>query len=184
MARGRPTKKGVIVEAACRLFTLQGYQATSIDQVVVEANVSKPTVYSNFPTKLVLWETVLENLTEHTKSEMREVLSRIEVSEENLIAGWITLWRQWTSNPERLAAYRILIGEQHKMEPSTVSLFADLEMVLEMVLLDWVSSHQMATARLFALKAITKEALLMPSLLNQKLITDDALNSQLHWVIE
>ncbi|MBJ7553736.1 TetR/AcrR family transcriptional regulator [Marinomonas spartinae] len=183
MARGRPTKKSVIVEAACQLFTQQGYQGTSIDQVVTEANVSKPTVYSNFPTKLILWETVLETLTEQTKAEMMSVLSTIEETSQDMITGWIALWRQWIALPERLAAYRILLGEQHKMEASTVSLFANLELVLEMVLLDWLASFSVSNERLFALKAITKEALLMPSLMNQKLVTDDALKAHLSWIL-
>jgi len=100
-----------------------------------------------------------------------------------MITGWIALWRQWIALPERLAAYRILLGEQHKMEASTVSLFANLELVLEMVLLDWLASFSVSNERLFALKAITKEALLMPSLMNQKLVTDDALKAHLSWIL-
>lgn len=40
-----------ILEAALRLFTLQGFTATSTDQLAQEASVSKTTVYKLFPTK-------------------------------------------------------------------------------------------------------------------------------------
>ncbi|WP_157487876.1 TetR/AcrR family transcriptional regulator, partial [Grimontia celer] len=67
MARGRPSKKGLIAETALTLFQVLGYQATSIDQVVLEAGVSKPTVYSNYPSKLSLWQEVLRQIIERSE---------------------------------------------------------------------------------------------------------------------
>lgn len=190
MARGRPSKKGVIVEAAAGLFTLKGYQGTSIDQVVITAAVSKPTVYSNFPTKLVLWESVLEYFIEQADTEMTQVLAdqqqarsavnhKAIVNHQAFLVGWIALWKAWSSRSERLAVYRILLGEQHKMAATTVALFAQFEAVLERVLLAWLEIHQVSSEYFFALKAISKEAVLMPSLLNQTSLPVEALERQL-----
>ncbi|REG86552.1 TetR/AcrR family transcriptional regulator [Marinomonas pollencensis] len=185
MARGRPSKKGEIVSAATELFTQKGYQGTSVDQVVVTAAVSKPTVYSNFPTKLVLWESVLEAIIEQANTEMSQALvaqqNHVSSSSElnSVISGWISLWKVWSSRSERLAVYRILLGEQHKMAATTVSLFAQFEAVLEKVLLAWLEAHQMPVTHFFALKAISKEALLTPTLLHQDALSDDDLVSQL-----
>ena len=40
----RPSKKEFIVEQAAQLFLQQGYKGTSIDTVVAQCKVSKPTV--------------------------------------------------------------------------------------------------------------------------------------------
>lgn len=180
MARGRPSKKAHIVEVACELFTKQGYQSTSIDQVVSAAAVSKPTVYSNFPTKLVLWEAALSSLTERAQKEMSSVLSQLNLAKEsNFIPGWIALWSAWVGKTERLASYRILMGEQHKMAPSTFALFVEFEAVLESALSEWITEFPVSPMTFFALKAISKEALLMPALLNQTMMEKGELGHQL-----
>lgn len=180
MARGRPSKKAHIVEAACGLFTQQGYQSTSIDQVVVTAGVSKPTVYSNFPTKLVLWETALASLTEQAQDEMQKVLVRLQAKKNlTLISGWILLWETWVNKADRLAVYRILLGEQHKMLPSTFSLFTEFEAVLESTLLAWIAEFAVSPMNFFALKAVSREALLTPALMNQAMMVKTELESQL-----
>jgi AcrR family transcriptional regulator len=188
MARGRPSKKAHIIDAACGLFTKQGYQSTSIDQVVLTAEVSKPTVYSNFPTKLVLWETVVESLIERAKEDMEAALTNLQstlktTDNEALVGGWITLWEAWTGKQERLAVYRVLLGEQHKMAASTVALFDQFEAVLESVLTKWLEAFNVTLMAFFALKAISKEALLMPALLNQECMKSDVFKKQLEWVI-
>lgn len=188
MARGRPSKKAHITDAACRLFTKQGYQSTSIDQVVQAAEVSKPTVYSNFPTKLVLWENVVESLIERAKEDMNAALMRLQsevktTDNEALLAGWITLWETWVAKQERLAVYRVLLGEQHKMATSTIALFDQFEAVLESVLAKWLEAFNVSLMALFALKAISKEALLMPALLNQARMSSDKFKKQLEWLV-
>lgn len=180
MARGRPSKKAHIVEVACELFTKQGYQSTSIDQVVLAAAVSKPTVYSNFPTKLVLWETALSSLTERAQEEMNVALTELtSVKATAFITGWITLWTAWVGKAERLASYRILLGEQHKMAPSTFALFVEFEAVLESILLAWMNKFSVSDEYFFTLKAVSKEALLMPALMNQAMMEENNLAQQL-----
>lgn len=53
-ARGRPPseeKRQDILGAATRLFTDQGYEGTSVDDIAAAAGVSKQTVYSHFGSK-------------------------------------------------------------------------------------------------------------------------------------
>jgi AcrR family transcriptional regulator len=49
--RGYTNAKDKIIEAASDLFYHQGYQTTTIDQVIERSGVSRPTVYSHFSTK-------------------------------------------------------------------------------------------------------------------------------------
>ncbi len=49
--RGKTDAKERIVQAAGELFYEQGYQSTTIDQVIERSGVSRPTVYAHFSTK-------------------------------------------------------------------------------------------------------------------------------------
>jgi len=55
-------KRLAIVEAAEKLFLENGFGATSMDAIAVEAGASKRTVYNHFPSKDELFRTVLERL--------------------------------------------------------------------------------------------------------------------------
>lgn len=67
---GRPkdmTKRAAILEAAKRLFTLQGYEGVSMDQIAAEAGVSKLTVYSHFGDKETLF---VDAVKEHCERQL------------------------------------------------------------------------------------------------------------------
>ncbi len=52
MNKPRKTQtRNKIIQAAFELFYQQGYQATTVDQIIERSGVSKPTVYSYFPSK-------------------------------------------------------------------------------------------------------------------------------------
>ena len=109
MARGRPSKKAHIIETALTLFSRLGYQGTSIDQVVVAAEVSKPTVYSNFSSKQILWHQALERMLETAKQD----LSNLDNQNKAPIEQWLNLWQLWLADKNRLAVYRSILGESH-----------------------------------------------------------------------
>jgi hypothetical protein len=75
--------------------------------------------------------------------------------------------------------YRILLGEQHKMLPSTFTLFTEFEAVLESTLLAWIAEFSVSPMNFFTLKAVSKEALLTPALMNQAMMETSELESQL-----
>lgn len=53
--------KDRIIQAAFDLFYNQGYQATTIDQVIEKSGVSRPTVYTHFSTKEDLCQAYLKD---------------------------------------------------------------------------------------------------------------------------
>ncbi|CCQ12839.1 Transcriptional regulator, TetR family [Pseudoalteromonas luteoviolacea B = ATCC 29581] len=55
-------KRAQIVSAAETLFCTRGFDATSMDQVSQQANVSKRTVYNHFSAKNELFQAVLDNM--------------------------------------------------------------------------------------------------------------------------
>lgn len=59
----REQKRDAVLQAAVKLFNRQGFHATSLDQVAVALNVTKPTIYHYFPSKdEILFECVRRGL--------------------------------------------------------------------------------------------------------------------------
>ncbi|MBJ7550090.1 TetR/AcrR family transcriptional regulator [Marinomonas ostreistagni] len=164
MARGRPSKKGVIAEAALRLFEVAGYQGTSIDQVVLEAGVSKPTVYSNYPSKLLLWQEVLKRIITRSQLELDQLCNKLEQDEVLFSEGWVRLWLEWSSAKDRIAAYRVHWGEQHKLSADEKQLFDEFENALTSALKRWMRYHSIHERHLFILFASAREAFLLPKI--------------------
>ncbi|WP_271273863.1 TetR/AcrR family transcriptional regulator [Aliamphritea hakodatensis] len=117
MARGRPSKKQQLLDTARRVFAENGYQGTSIDLIVQEAGVSKPTVYNNFPTKQALLMALLEQLTAELEMTTSELLASDLDTSEAVIRGYLNI----ASQPEYLMIYRMLCGEHYKLDELTRS---------------------------------------------------------------
>ena len=65
-----------LVDAAERLFSRQGFHATSIDAVAAEAGFTKGAVYSNFASKEDLFFAVYERRVDRRVEEMETALAR------------------------------------------------------------------------------------------------------------
>lgn len=169
MARGRPSKKQQIIETALNLFSRLGYQGTSIDQVVAAAAVSKPTVYSNFSSKQILWFHALEKILEVSESELKALYEKNASIKQNTIPSacidlWLSIWRLWLANDKRVAVYRIMLGESHKMEAESTALFQRFESVLVKYAMLSLNELMLSEEKKCVLMALTKDQLLMPLL--------------------
>ncbi|SBS30430.1 HTH-type transcriptional repressor ComR [Marinomonas aquimarina] len=167
MARGRPSKKGLIADAALNLFKVAGYQGTSIDQVVLEAAVSKPTVYSNFPSKLLLWQEVLRQIIARSEQQLVALEHSLKQESADFSYGWVAIWQAWSDADDRLAAYRIHWGEQHKLSAEEQAMFEVLEQHLANTLARWMAYHNVAAEQHFTLFAVSREACLLPAIANR-----------------
>src|SRR5277367_5249804 len=58
-----------ILEAAKPLFLLSGYTATSMDDIALQANVSKTTLYKRYPSKAALFAAVISAQTKRADLE-------------------------------------------------------------------------------------------------------------------
>jgi AcrR family transcriptional regulator len=67
--------RGDLVDAAERLFTTQGFHATSIDAVAAEAGFTKGAVYSNFASKEDLFFAVYERRVDRRVAEIEATLA-------------------------------------------------------------------------------------------------------------
>ena len=67
-----------LLEAAAIVFSRQGFDATSVDQVAEEAGFSKGAVYSNFASKEELFMVLLDR---HLETELQNVAAQFEPRE-------------------------------------------------------------------------------------------------------
>ncbi|MCH6258161.1 TetR/AcrR family transcriptional regulator [Puniceicoccaceae bacterium K14] len=75
-----------IINAACELFYKQGYHSTSVDQIIAESKVSKPTVYNYFPCKEDLCVGYLEERTRREFELMDKSFQNLKTPRERYSA--------------------------------------------------------------------------------------------------
>ena len=169
MARGRPSKKQLILDTARTLFAETGYQGTSIDLVVKKAGVSKPTVYNNFPTKQALLFALMEALLAEFKRYRETLWNDAELSPEQAI---VKVYQQVANTPEFLAVYRISYGESHKLEADTYQLFKQFDRDLVESYQQWLKDQKLAVsdANFLSIIAICREGILIPALSGSTLV--------------
>jgi AcrR family transcriptional regulator len=66
--------KRALVDVAARLFTEQGYAATSLDQIVAGARVTKGALYHHFSGKQAVFEAVFEKVETDSSARIRKAL--------------------------------------------------------------------------------------------------------------
>ncbi len=118
MARGRPSKKHHILDIAEQLFSKFGYQSTSIDLVVRESGVSKPTVYNNFPSKQVLLQTLIHRQIELSATQQLAIKADQTDSYDKIY----TLFCHLVNSPFALALLRMFYGEVQKLDAENLAL--------------------------------------------------------------
>lgn len=116
---GRPPKEEAaetsvrIIDTAAQLFAAQGFAATSIEQVASACNAGKDTIYRRYPSKIALFEAVIER----TRARVLERLQReIEAADKagdamarlQRIARWFLAINL---DPELIAFKRIALSE-------------------------------------------------------------------------
>lgn len=163
MARGRPSKKQVILDTARKLFAESGYQGTSIDLVVKQAGVSKPTVYNNFPTKQALLLALMEELISESKAFCDALWQREDLTPAQ---GIIPIFEHIANTPAFLAVYRICYGESHKLEPATYDLFKQFDIAIIEGYEQWLADQKIILTEgdFITTIALCREGVLIPAL--------------------
>jgi AcrR family transcriptional regulator len=80
--RGRPraderdatTSRGLLLEAAARIFTERGYRGATVDAILEEAGLSKGAFYWHFSSKEELFHTLLQERIERPIQELVDLL--------------------------------------------------------------------------------------------------------------
>ncbi|MEM9533713.1 MAG: TetR/AcrR family transcriptional regulator [Pseudomonadota bacterium] len=111
IARGRPkseSKKEQIYTAASGLFLEHGYDGVSMDQVAIQAGVSKQTVYSHFDSKESLFSACIRNKCEAHQLTPAALDPALPV--EQVLHRVVTLYDELFHSDEAIRLKRLLCG--------------------------------------------------------------------------
>ena len=82
-ARDTSQKRQIILDGAIRVFTENGFEASSMDRIAEVAGVSKRTVYNHFQSKEILFQTIVADfLKEREKIKPVEYSSMLSLHEQ------------------------------------------------------------------------------------------------------
>lgn len=185
MQRGRPSKREYILQASRQVFSAYGYQGTTIDLILQTANVSKPTIYNNFSSKLSLWSALIDDLSTEVERALQQ---RCELctTPSNWTSLIIHLYKDSTSKPEYATLYRVAFGESYKMDSAILNklhLYTQLPM---MTFNTWMSTHKLSLSskqhRL--LESLCSHHLITQPLIQQNHLQDNELESILATTID
>ena len=106
--QNRLNRERQILDAALKVFAGQGYSGTTMDAVAAEAGVTKPTLYSYFPSKESLFQAMMLG----KRDLMLDVFDH--PSPKGMVADLLTF--AWTyadtvMRPDMLSLARLIIGE-------------------------------------------------------------------------
>ncbi len=106
--QNRLNRERAILEAALRVFAAQGYSGTAMDTVAAEAGVTKPTLYSYFPSKEALFQAMMLD----KRDLMLDVFDH--PSPSGMVAdlhGFAWAYADTVMRPDMLSLARLIIGE-------------------------------------------------------------------------
>jgi AcrR family transcriptional regulator len=119
-----------LMETAARLFTEQGYAATSIDQVAAAAGVGKQTIYRRYPSKAHLFKAVLsehlvKGVVEAWERRMEDLAERAKVETSSPLGALKLICRSaldFVLEPDMVSLHRVLIAEEQRFPVSSCDL--------------------------------------------------------------
>jgi TetR/AcrR family transcriptional repressor of mexJK operon len=140
-------KRRAIVTAAGDLFVAHGYGAVSMDAIARAAAVSKATLYAHFPSKDVLFATIIREacqegirvggFTPAADQDIREAL-----------AGLARRLMHFLMEPRPLAIYRVVVSESARFPELGRAFYDAGPATFRVVFGDWlVSQHEAGRMR-------------------------------------
>jgi AcrR family transcriptional regulator len=168
-----------LVDAAERLFTKQGFHATSLDAVAAEAGFTKGAVYSNFASKEDLFFAVYERRVDRRVEQMEAAIEGAATAHEAIMEmvpgaggrpqaddGWLAVFFEFWAHVLRHPELRERFAGQHRrvIEPLAR---ASQELPGEQISPE--EAHKVATARFAMQLGLQLERLTQPDVVDADL---------------
>lgn len=106
--QNRLNRERAILDAALKVFAAQGFSGASMDAVAAEAGVTKPTLYSYFPSKESLFQAMMLGKRD-VMLDVFEHPSQAGMVADLLVFAWA--YADTVMRPEMLSLARLIIGE-------------------------------------------------------------------------
>jgi AcrR family transcriptional regulator len=104
-------KRQMILDSAYRLFRTQGFDGTSMAQVVSQVGGSKATLYSHFPSKEELFVECMMAALENYMSGTLKHLDASQLDPEDALRNFGTSVLNFICSPEQVEVRRLMIAE-------------------------------------------------------------------------
>lgn len=102
-----------IIDAAIKVFTTNGFGASSMDEIAREASVSKRTVYDHFGSKENLFQTILKEHW-HSVFEMNQPLLNNSKGISASLTYFAKTFMNFLYQPKTIKLFRLLISESER----------------------------------------------------------------------
>lgn len=107
-----------VIDAAEAIFLVEGYRATTMDEVARRAGMSKKTLYQVFPTKEVLFEALLADRMKILHLPIEDTNQPIETA----LADLLCRTAEFLLGARQIAMARLMISEYHRSPALTEAL--------------------------------------------------------------
>lgn len=124
--KSRNTKERILLEAL-KLFSNEGYEAVSVEQIAAAVGIKAPSLYKHFKSKRDIFDSILRMMEQHdreqaaacdvpeeTKEDNPQAYE--EPSVENLIEFSKVMFRYWTEDEFAAPLRKMLTLEQYRSE--------------------------------------------------------------------
>lgn len=112
-ARLDSAKRRQILEGACHIFLMQGFDAASMGAIAQQAGVSKGTLYVYFKSKEELFGAIVEDQSRQQAEQIFTFDPRDDVEQALRRLGQVFV--QYLCRPDRLSSLRTVIAIAHRM---------------------------------------------------------------------
>jgi len=106
--QNRLNRERQILDAALTVFAAQGYSGTTMDAVAAEAGVTKPTLYSYFPSKESLFQAMMLGKRDVMLDVFQHPSSKGMVAD---LVNFAWAYADTVMRPDMLSLARLIIGE-------------------------------------------------------------------------
>jgi AcrR family transcriptional regulator len=110
----RSARRAQLLESALQVFVAQGYHSAAMDDIAVQAGISKPVLYQHFPSKLDLYVALLDVACDEAVANVRQALASTTDNEERVAASTEAFYA-YVSDPA--AAFRLVFESDLTSEP-------------------------------------------------------------------
>lgn len=117
-------KHKAILNAAKNTFLKQGYNATSMDEIALQANVSKRTIYDHFGTKKELFESMLNTHWEVVSTHNNQLFTGQGLLAD-LLKDFARAFLKFLYQQDTIALFRLLISEANQFPYLTSHIVID-----------------------------------------------------------
>lgn len=116
---GRSARRTQLLGAARGVFVAQGFHSASMDEIADSAGVSKPVLYQHFPSKLALYQALLE---ESAAEMVRRIEQAIADSDDNSmrVHGAVRAYFDFVSDENQ--AFRLIFESDLRDEPAVAGI--------------------------------------------------------------